>query len=112
MKDCIFCKIAEGKIPCHKVYEDEEFLAFLDINPNTRGMTLVIPKKQSIVNIETWPIEKEKKSDLIKKITDVFIEMGIPAQAVTVIIHETELDNWGSGGEQHAVKFKDLKKSL
>lgn len=43
--DCVFCKIAKGEIPCHKVYEDEKYLAFLDINPNTEGMTLVIPKK-------------------------------------------------------------------
>ena len=63
-----------------------------------------------IVNIETWPLEKERKPVIIKKITDVFTDMGIPAQAVTVVIHETELDNWGSAGEQHSVKFKDLKK--
>ena len=63
-----------------------------------------------IINIETWPLEKEKKPILIKKITDVFTEMGIPAQAVTVLIHETPMDNWGSAGEQHCVKFKDLKR--
>ena len=63
-----------------------------------------------IVNIETWLLEKERKPVIIKKITEVFTEMGIPAQAVTVVIHETELDNWGSAGEQHSVKFKDLKK--
>ena len=63
-----------------------------------------------IVNIESWPLEKEVKPVIIKKITEVFTEMGIPAQAVTVVIHETELDNWGSAGEQHSVKFKDLKK--
>jgi 4-oxalocrotonate tautomerase family enzyme len=63
-----------------------------------------------IINIETWPLEKERKPVIIKKITEVFTEMGIPAQAVTVIIHETELDNWGSAGEQHSVKFKDLKR--
>jgi len=45
MKDCIFCQIVEGKISSHKIYEDDEHLAFLDIYPNTRGMTLVIPKK-------------------------------------------------------------------
>ena len=63
-----------------------------------------------IVTIETWPMEKEKKPEVIKKITDVFVGMGIPAQAVTVIIHETGLENWGSAGEQHSVKFKDLKR--
>ncbi len=43
--DCIFCKIAAGEIPCHKVYEDDDVLAFLDISQSTVGHTLVIPKK-------------------------------------------------------------------
>lgn len=43
-KDCIFCKIINGEIPSMKVYEDDEFLAFMDINPAVRGHTLVIPK--------------------------------------------------------------------
>ncbi|MCD6146385.1 MAG: tautomerase family protein [Thermoplasmata archaeon] len=60
-----------------------------------------------VVNIETWPLEEGKKAVIIKKITDVFTEMGIPAQAVTIVIHEIGLDNWGTGGEQHSVKFKD-----
>ena len=42
--DCIFCKIVAGEIPCHKVYEDESFLAFLDIHPLNPGHTLLIPK--------------------------------------------------------------------
>jgi diadenosine tetraphosphate (Ap4A) HIT family hydrolase len=45
MADTIFAKIIAGKIPCHRVYEDEHVLAFLDINPLTRGHTLVIPKE-------------------------------------------------------------------
>ena len=63
-----------------------------------------------IVNIETWPLKDGQKPIIMKKITDVFTELGIPAQAVTIVIHETELDNWGSAGEQHSVKFKDLKR--
>lgn len=42
--DCIFCKIAKGEIPSSKIYEDDNYLAFLDINPVARGHTLVIPK--------------------------------------------------------------------
>ena len=45
MDDCIFCKIIKGEIPCQKAYEDENFLAFLDINPFTPGHTLLVPKK-------------------------------------------------------------------
>lgn len=43
--DCIFCKIVEGKIPSLKIYEDHVILAFLDINPDSNGHTLIIPKK-------------------------------------------------------------------
>lgn len=42
--NCIFCKIAAGTIPCTKLYEDEETLAFMDINPANDGHCLVIPK--------------------------------------------------------------------
>ena len=44
MADCIFCKIVAGEIPSIKIYEDERFLAFMDINPLTRGHCLLIPK--------------------------------------------------------------------
>lgn len=42
--NCIFCKIIKGEIPCHKLYEDEHVLAFLDVGPLSVGHTLVIPK--------------------------------------------------------------------
>lgn len=45
MSDCIFCKIISGEIPSYKVYEDENYLAFLDIHPLNFGHTLLIPKK-------------------------------------------------------------------
>lgn len=47
MADTIFSKILRGEIPCHKVYEDEQVLAFLDIGPLSYGHTLVIPKEQA-----------------------------------------------------------------
>ena len=42
--DCIFCKIARGEIPSNKVYEDDDMLAFHDINPMAKVHVLVIPK--------------------------------------------------------------------
>jgi histidine triad (HIT) family protein len=42
----IFTKIINGEIPCYKVAEDENFLAFLDVNPNAKGHTLCIPKQE------------------------------------------------------------------
>ncbi len=45
MESCIFCKIARGEISSYKVYEDELTLAFLDVNPASRGHTLIVPKE-------------------------------------------------------------------
>ncbi len=45
MENCIFCKIAAGEIPAHTVYEDGDFLAFVDIHPQSPGHVQVIPKR-------------------------------------------------------------------
>ena len=45
MENCIFCKIVKGEIDSAKIWEDEEFLAILDVNPNTKGMTLLLTKQ-------------------------------------------------------------------
>lgn len=50
-EDCIFCRIIDGEIPAHKVYEDEDVVAFLDTNPVSRGHTLVVPKEH-VENIQ------------------------------------------------------------
>jgi len=56
MEDCIFCKIAKGEIPCHKIYEDQKVLAFADINPIAEGHTLVIPKRHAA---DLWEIRED-----------------------------------------------------
>lgn len=61
MTDCIFCKIITGEIPSTKVYEDELFFGFLDINPVTKGHTLLVPKEHS-----SWM--QETSSDVVGKI--------------------------------------------
>ncbi len=52
--DCIFCKIVAGEIPSYKVYEDESVVAFLDIEPISKGHTLIVPKKH-FKNMEAIP---------------------------------------------------------
>lgn len=54
--DCLFCKIATGEIPSHKIYEDDSVFAFLDIQPLTEGHTVVIPKEH-VVDIIDLPSE-------------------------------------------------------
>ena len=51
---CIFCEVVRGEAPAHKVYEDENTLAFLDIHPSTPGHTLIIPKA-NIARVEDLP---------------------------------------------------------
>ena len=46
--DCVFCKIISGDVPSYKIYEDDEILAFLDINPVSPGHTLIIPKVHTL----------------------------------------------------------------
>ena len=50
--DCVFCKIVDAQLPAHKVYENHEILAFLDIRPINPGHTLVIPKNH-VASLET-----------------------------------------------------------
>lgn len=47
-EDCLFCRIAAGDLPCHKLHEDEAILAFLDLHPIRAGHALVIPKAHHI----------------------------------------------------------------
>ena len=48
MADTVFGKILRGEIPCHRIYEDDDVLAFLDVNPLSRGHVLVIPKEPAV----------------------------------------------------------------
>ncbi|MBN2458993.1 HIT family protein [Candidatus Woesearchaeota archaeon] len=66
--DCIFCKIIKGEIPCSKVLEDNEFLAFMDIRPIIKGHALVIPKSHC-TNILDFP--KAEETDLVEFIKKV-----------------------------------------
>lgn len=67
MEDCIFCKIIKGEIPSNKVYEDNDVLAFYDINPATPIHILVIPKK----HIATLTDLKPEDGEIIAKIYQV-----------------------------------------
>lgn len=62
-EDCIFCKIIKGEIPSTKIYEDDEFYAFLDIKPINKGHTLVIPKTHCR-NLMDFP--KSQETDLME----------------------------------------------
>jgi histidine triad (HIT) family protein len=77
MSDCLFCKIARGEIPCKKIYEDDEMLAFHDINPMAPVHFLVIPKKhiKSLMELETGDIDLAGR--LLYKAQELAKEPGI-----------------------------------
>lgn len=85
MKECLFCKIIEGKIPSKKIYEDSQVFAFLDINPNSNGHILLIPKKHmtTVLDIDKdfighcLEIIKEKLYPLLKD------KLGIDGLTIT-----------------------------
>ena len=93
MEECIFCKIASGKIPSVKVWEDEKYLAFLDIKPNTKGMTLVIPKKHFDSDIFNMP-EKDAQELLAtaKKVVKL-LESGLKVKRVAMVTEGMEINH-------------------
>ena len=64
MEDCLFCKIIKREIPSTKLYEDEDVYSFLDLNPVSKGHTLVIPKKHcaTLLDIPDYLIPKLMKA--------------------------------------------------
>ncbi len=64
--NCIFCNIVNGSIPSEKIYEDEDFIAILDINPISKGHLLIIPKRHC-VNIMDMDDEILKKTAVLLK---------------------------------------------
>ena len=97
MEDCIFCKIIKGEIPSIKVYEDEEILAFNDVNPAAPIHILVVPKK----HIESLAhLEKEDEAlvgriyGVINKIAE---EQGVKNDGFRVIV------NCGKNGGQEVM---------
>lgn len=93
----VFEKIVAGEIPCHKIYEDDDTFAFLDINPHSRGHALVIPKI-SYENIHELPTETAKKlfvsvqkvANAVKKITcadGIKIVMNNGSVAGQIVFH-------------------------
>jgi histidine triad (HIT) family protein len=67
-QDCVFCKIARGELPAAKVFEDNEVLAFMDINPVMKGHTLVIPKAHHDPITKTPPKMLRKLITLVQRI--------------------------------------------
>jgi len=80
-EDCVFCRIIRGDLPCEKVFENEDFLAFLDLRPVNPGHTLVIPKQH-------YP-------DYLSMPPELLCAFAEPVQRVAAAVMDvTESDGW------------------
>ena len=90
VSDCIFCKIVAGEIPASKVYEDDHFLAFLDISQVTPGHTLVIPKKHARNLLEMTPDETAVLFNIVSRVTKK-VESATQPQGMNIISNMEEI---------------------
>jgi histidine triad (HIT) family protein len=83
--DCIFCKIVEGKIPSRKVFEDEEVLAFHDINPLAAVHFMVIPKKHIASLADAGPEDAAVLGKILTLAARLAREQGSPDGFRTIV---------------------------
>jgi histidine triad (HIT) family protein len=99
----IFSRIIQGEIPCYKIAEDDRFFAFLDINPLTRGHTLVVPKKETDY---LFDIADQDLADMMvfsKKIARA-IQQVIPCERIGVAVIGLEVPH----AHIHLVPLKNM----
>lgn len=86
MADCIFCKIVNGEIPSVKFWENKEFMAILDVNPNTKGMTLIISKKHYPSYIFEMPNSIYSKMLLAAKKVSLMLDKKLRVQRTAMVM--------------------------
>ena len=86
-ENCIFCKIIKGEIPSKKVYEDEEILAFNDINPAAPIHVLVIPKKHITSLAEMEDGDEKIVGKIYKIINEIAEQLGVKENGYRVIVN-------------------------
>ncbi len=103
---CIFCKIVKGEIPCKKIYEDENNLAFLDIFPRTEGHSLVISKKH-YMTLDEMPAEELKSFIIAVQNVIKLLKDKLTAPAYNIVSNNGSL----SGQEVPHIHFHILPKT-
>jgi len=132
VEDCVFCKIANGEIPCHKIWENKYFLCFLDINQISKGHILVIPKQHfdnasdcddkllGKLNIVCKKMGLKLKEKLGASGFNILNASGKDAQQSVLHLHyhviarypEDGLDLWFHGKTDNKYNLEELKKKL
>ncbi|MGC8652011.1 MAG: HIT family protein [Candidatus Micrarchaeia archaeon] len=93
MAECIFCRIARGEMKAFKIYEDKEYIAILDIYPNIKGQTLVIPKRHiSGYAFDASDQELCKLAKVSKKVAKM-LEKGLDVKRVHMVMEGTAINH-------------------
>jgi len=100
----IFTQIIQGEIPCYKIAENSDFIAFLDVNPNVKGHTLVVPKKE--VN-KLFDLEKKLYDGLMSFSREVAIAMekAIPCKRIGMSVIGLEVPHV----HVHLIPLQEMK---
>ena len=98
MQDCIFCKIAQGGIPCTKVYEDDEVLAFRDVNPQAPAHILIIPKEHMRNVLECADRDDDLMGKLFKTAAKIAREQGLDEKGFRLV---SNCGEYGAQSVQH-----------
>ncbi len=115
MSECIFCKIIAGEIPSYKVYEDDDFFAFLDISPLNLGHTLIIPKKHyrwvwDVPNIGEYYQVVGKIAKAIKKAFNTDWVVSLVVGEAVPHAHVWLIPRFKNDGHGAAIDLKNIKK--
>src|SRR3990167_9399252 len=84
--DCIFCKIIKREIDSVKIWEDEKFVAILDVNPNTKGMTLVLTKEHYDSYAFDMPVELYSEFMMVSRRVAKILEKGLKVARVSMVM--------------------------
>ncbi|MGE2736703.1 HIT family protein [Mycolicibacterium vaccae] len=85
---CVFCAIVAGDAPAIRIWEDDEFLALLDIRPFTRGHTLVIPKRHTVDLTDTPPATLARLTEIGQRIALAARSSGLHADGNNIAIND------------------------
>ncbi|MGC8687429.1 MAG: HIT family protein [Candidatus Micrarchaeia archaeon] len=91
--DCIFCKIANNEAGSYKIYEDKDYIAILDIFPNIRGQTLVIPKRHIDSYAFDLPDDELCRFMATSKKVAKIIEKGLKVARVHIVLEGTAINH-------------------
>ncbi len=87
MTDCIFCKIASRKVPSKIVYEDEQVVAFEDINPQAPVHVLVIPRKHIPTSLDLAPEDEDLIARMLKTAGAIARQRNIAGRGFRIVIN-------------------------